>query len=89
LVIHVAELTSITDHFVICSAATNIQVKAITDGIRKGIVSKAWRIEGYEQLNWVLLDYVDVVVHIFKSSEREYYQLERLWSDAQLTNYND
>ena len=82
-------MTSITDHFVICSAVTDIQVKAITDSIRKGTDSKPWRIEGYEQLNWVLLDYVDVVVHIFKSSEREYYQLERLWADAQLTEYSD
>ena len=82
-------MTSITDHFVICSAVTDIQVKAITDSIRKGTDSNPWRIEGYEQLNWVLLDYVDVVVHIFKSSEREYYQLERLWADAQLTEYND
>ena len=89
MAIHVAELTTITDHFVICSAATDIQVKAITDGIRKGTGTKPWRIEGYEQLNWVLLDYVDVVVHIFKSSEREYYQLEKLWADAQLTEYND
>ena len=64
-------------------------MKAITDGIHKGTDSKPWCIEGYEQLNWVLLDYVDVVVHIFKSSEREYYQLERLWADAQLTEYND
>ena len=82
-------MTSITDHFVICSADTDIQVKAITDSIRKGTDSKPWRIEGYEQLNWVLLDYVDVVVHIFKSSEREYYQLERLWADAQVTEYSD
>ena len=82
-------MTSITDHYVICSAVTDIQVKAITDSIRKGTDSKPWRIEGYEQLNWVLLDYVDVVVNIFKSSEREYYQLERLWADAQLTEYND
>jgi|TARA_Y100001949_G_C15769598_1_gene235811 ribosome-associated protein len=64
-------------------------VKAIADNIRKGTASKPWRIEGYEQLNWVLLDYVDVVVHIFKSIEREYYQLERLWADAELTEYND
>ena len=82
-------MTSITDHFVVCSAATDIQVKTITDSIRKGTDGKPWRIEGYEQLNWVLLDYIDVVVHIFKSSEREYYQLERLWADAQLTKYSD
>ena len=64
-------------------------MKAIADAILKGTAIKAWHIEGYQQLNWVLLDYVDVVVHIFKSSEREYYRLERLWADAQITEYHD
>ncbi|MAR76112.1 MAG: ribosome silencing factor [Candidatus Marinimicrobia bacterium] len=87
--IHVAKLTSISDYFVICSASTDVQVKAIADGIRKGTENKAWRIEGYEQLNWVLLDYIDVVVHIFRTSERQYYQIERLWADAKKIEYND
>ncbi|MEC8839191.1 MAG: ribosome silencing factor [Candidatus Neomarinimicrobiota bacterium] len=85
----VAELTSISDYFVICSASTDVQVKAIADGIRKGTETKAWRIEGYEQLNWVLLDYIDVIVHVFRTSEREYYQIERLWADAKTIEYND
>ena len=55
----------------------------------KGTENKAWRIEGYEQLNWVLLDYIDVVVHIFRTSERQYYQIERLWADAKRIEYND
>ena len=87
--IKVAELTSISDYFVICSASTDVQVKAIADGIRKGTETKAWRIEGYEQLNWVLLDYIDVIVHVFRTSEREYYQIERLWADAKTIEYND
>ena len=78
-----------TDHFVFCSADTDVQVKAIADSIRKGTDHKPWRIEGYEQLNWVLLDYVDVVVHIFKTHAREYYNLESLWTDAPLTKYKD
>ena len=89
LSIDVKKLTSITDQFVICSADTNIQVKAITDGIRKNTVHKPTRIEGYEQLNWVLLDYIDVIVHIFKTTERNYYNLEKLWADAPKTEYND
>ena len=89
LSIDVQKLTSITDQFVICSADTNIQVKAITDGIRKNTVHKPTRIEGYEQLNWVLLDYIDVIVHIFKTTERNYYNLEKLWADAPKTEYND
>lgn len=82
-------ITSLTDFFIICSADTDIQVKAISDNIRKGTEHKPWRVEGYEQLNWVLLDYVDVVVHIFKTREREYYNLESLWADAPLTKYKD
>ena len=89
LSIDVKKLTSITDQFVICSADTNIQVKAIADGIRKNTAHKPTRIEGYEQLNWVLLDYIDVIVHIFKTTERNYYNLEKLWADAPKTEYND
>lgn len=89
LSIDVHELTSITDHFVICSADTDIQVKAIADGIRKNTNHKPTRIEGYEQLNWVLLDYIDVIVHIFKTTERNYYNIEKLWADAPITEYND
>ncbi|MDG2265979.1 MAG: ribosome silencing factor [Candidatus Marinimicrobia bacterium] len=89
IAIDVGELTSISDYFVICSASTDVQVKAIADGIRKGTETKAWRIEGYEQLNWILLDYIDVIVHVFRTSERDYYQIERLWADAKRIEYND
>ncbi len=89
LSIDVQEITSITDHFVICSADTDVQVKAITDGIRKNTMHKPTRIEGYQQLNWVLLDYIDIIVHIFKTTERNYYNIERLWADAPKTEYND
>ena len=80
--IDVREFTSLTDYFIICSADTDIQVKAITDAIRKGTPHKPWKMEGYEQRYWVLLDYVDVVIHIFRTSERDYYSLDKLWSDA-------
>ncbi len=89
LTIDVRGLTSITDYFVICSADTEVQVKAIADAIRKGTPHKPWRLEGLEHLHWVLLDYIDVVVHIFKTSERNYYQLERLWSDAPIREIVD
>ena len=82
-------LTSITDHFIICSADTDIQTKAIADNIRKNTSHKPIRIEGYEKMNWIILDYFDVVVHIFKTSEREYYNLENLWGDAKITNYDN
>jgi len=67
--LNVSGITSMTDHFIFCSADTDVQVKAIADSIRKGTGHKPWRMEGYEQLNWVLLDYIDVVVHIFKTND--------------------
>tara|TARA_B100000131_G_C17791662_1_gene481620 strand:+ start:266 stop:625 length:360 start_codon:yes stop_codon:yes gene_type:complete len=82
-------ITSIADHFVICSADTDIQTKAIADNIRKNTPSKPLRIEGYEKMNWIILDYVDVVAHIFKTFEREYYNLEKLWGDAKITTYEE
>ena len=87
--INVEKLTSFTDQFIICSADTDIQVKAIADTIRKSTNHKPVRIEGYEQLNWVLLDYIDVIVHVFKTTERNYYNIEKLWGDAPKIAYND
>ena len=87
--LNVKKLTNITDEFVICSSDTNIQVKAIADSIRKNTDHKPVRIEGYEHLNWVLLDYIDVIVHVFKTSERNYYNIEKLWGDATIREFND
>ena len=87
--INVKKLTSFTDQFVICSADTDIQVKAIADSIKRSTNHKPVRVEGYEQLNWVLLDYIDVIVHVFKTTERNYYNIEKLWSDAPKIEYND
>jgi ribosome-associated protein len=89
LSIDVRGLTSMTDFFVICSAETNIQVKAIADTIRKGTTAKPWHIEGYEKQQWILLDYVDVVVHVFLNSVRDFYLLEKLWADAPVKEITD
>ena len=82
-------LSSITDHYLICSADTEPQVKAIADNIRRGTPDKPWHLEGYEKLKWVLLDYVDLVVHVFRSEERSYYNLEKLWADAPIMEFSD
>ena len=87
--LNVKKLTNITDEFVICSSDTNIQVKAIADSIRKNTDHKPVRIEGYEHLNWVLLDYIDVIVHVFKTSERNYYNIEKLWGDASIREFSE
>ena len=78
-------LATFADYFIICSADSDTQVKAIADEIDNELRDegiKYWHKEGYKGLNWVLIDYVDVVVHIFKKDAREFYKLEKLWGDA-------
>lgn len=84
-ILDLKNLTAIADYFVICSADSDTQVKAISDEISKKLGEqgiKTWHTEGYSTLNWVLMDYFDVVVHIFKNEARRYYNLEKLWGDA-------
>lgn len=91
-ILDLKELTSITDYFVICTGDSDTQIKAIADEIDKKLRDeniKVWHIEGYESLNWVLLDYVDVVVHIFRKETREFYNLEKLWGDAPVIDVVD
>jgi ribosome-associated protein len=86
-VLDLRKLADVTDYFLICSAEVELQARAIADNIienlkKKGI--KAWHAEGYQNSKWILLDYVDVVVHIFLNETREFYGLERLWGDAKV-----
>ena len=79
------ELEGVADHFLICSGHSEIQVKAIAEAIEERLLAdgvKPWHVEGREGRRWVLLDYVDFVVHVFHVRTREYYLLERLWGDA-------
>jgi len=77
---------SITDYFVICHGASRSQVDAISDSVlfevKKAVGALPVHKEGYENCEWILLDYFDVVVHIFQAEAREFYQLEKLWADA-------
>jgi ribosome-associated protein len=85
IIIDLKKLVTFTDYFVICSADSDTQVKAIADQVDKVLSEegiKCWHREGLKALNWVLMDYVDVVVHIFKKEAREFYNLEKLWGDA-------
>lgn len=80
------------DYFVICSANTATQVCAIADNIEEELAKDGVAFnhkEGYREGDWVLLDFGDVVVHIFRQEMREYYALEQLWGDAKLTAYED
>jgi ribosome-associated protein len=75
-----------TDYFVICSGRSDRQVKAIHDAIHEGMKNQHGvlpeRVEGLAQGHWVLMDYLDVVVHVFTPETREYYRLEQLWGEA-------
>ena len=82
LSINVRKVSSSADYFIICSAETGIQVSAIANAVRKGTPNKPWHVEGLNNQNWVLLDYIDVVLHVFKTQTREFYSLEKLWADA-------
>ena len=82
IVLDIRGISSFSDYFVICHGDSEPQVKAIADNIRKRTPNKPRYIEGYEKQNWVLIDYFDIVVHIFKSDSRQYYAIEKLWGDA-------
>jgi len=91
-ILDLRKITTMTDFFVICSGDSDTQVKAIADAVMEGMEKKgvrAWHNEGYTALNWVLLDYVDVVVHIFHKNTRNFYNLERLWGDAKFEYIED
>jgi len=80
---------TVCDYFIVCEGSSNTQVNAIVGSVQK-IVSKTlkdkpWHIEGTENAEWILMDYVNVVVHVFQKHIREYYDIESLWGDAKIT----
>ena len=81
---------TITDYFVICEGDSNVHVDAVSDSvedyIRENLSEKPYHIEGRENAQWILIDYVDVVVHVFQHSVRDFYSLESLWADAKRTD---
>ena len=92
VILDLKKLTSAADYFVICTADSDTQVRAIADAVRDGMEEsdeRVWHYEGYQALKWIVLDYVDVVAHIFYKEDRSFYNLERLWGDAKKTNVKD
>ncbi|MDQ3957377.1 MAG: ribosome silencing factor [Actinomycetota bacterium] len=93
VILDVSEQLVITDYFVICSGNTQRQVRTIGDEIQKRLLEtrglKPFRREGEREARWVLLDYVDFVVHVFHTDDRDYYDLERLWADARVVPFDD
>lgn len=86
-ILDLTEISILTDYFVICSGKTDTQVKAIARAVMDEVEEESelelLRKEGLDAARWVLLDYGDVIVHVFHKEEREFYELERLWGDAE------
>lgn len=80
---------TVCDYFIICNGTSNTQVNAIVGSIQKtvskAIHDKPWHVEGQDNAEWVLMDYVNVVVHVFQKQIREFYDIEGLWGDAKFT----
>nr|WP_297784678.1 ribosome silencing factor [uncultured Allomuricauda sp.] len=80
---------TVCDYFIICNGTSNTHVNAIVSSIQKkvskAIQDKPWHVEGSENAEWVLMDYVNVVVHVFQKHIREFYDIEGLWGDAKVT----
>lgn len=92
VLLDVRSLTSTADFFIVCSADSDTQVRAIADAVENGsedIGMPVWHTEGFQASTWIILDYVDVVVHVFHHEARSYYKLDRLWSDAKITSIED
>ena len=85
VVLDMREVTLITDYFLICHGTSNVHIRGLADAVVDALEEDELRplgVEGYQEARWILLDYGDVIVHIFAEEEREFYDLERLWSDA-------
>jgi ribosome-associated protein len=90
--IKVGDLTVLAHYFVLASGTSAAQVKALADEVDRKLSEKGLnpkRTEGYNGANWIVLDYIDVMIHIFHEETREFYDLERLWQDGEFLNVDD
>ena len=92
-VLDVSDLTTLAEYFVICHGNSDVQIKALADivedDVREKTSEKAWKKEGVNARSWMILDYVNIVVHIMSEEKREYYSIERMWNDAKITYIKD
>jgi ribosome-associated protein len=92
LLMDLRAVTDTADFFILCNGTSDMHVKILTEEVidtleEEGV--RPWHVEGYETRRWVLLDFVDTVVHIFRQEAREFYALERLWGDAECIPFED
>lgn len=91
-VIKVRDLTIISDYFIITSANNSTHVKSLVDELEHEMKKQGKtpeRVEGYQNANWIVLDYIDVLVHVFYQETREHYNLEKLWADGEKVDISD
>jgi len=91
-IIDVRELTSLTDFFILCTSESTPQTQAIMSHIYKELRQQGWRpnnLEDTKSLEWVVMDYFGIVIHIFNKENRDYYQFERLWGDAKIKRIDE
>ena len=91
-ILDLRKLSSVCDFFVICSASVEVHAKAVADWIIENLQKREidfWHNEGYQACRWILLDYVDVVIHVFIPEVREFYALEKLWGDAKIEELSE
>ncbi|MEO9884703.1 MAG: ribosome silencing factor [Balneola sp.] len=92
-ILDVSELTTLAEYFVICHGNSDVQVKALADVVEEDVLNKcsekSWRKEGGSVSSWIILDYVNIVVHVMNEEKRNYYDIERMWNDAKITHIKD
>lgn len=85
--------TAVADYFVICSGNSDTQIEAISESVEEQVKKvcdqRPWKREGQNQREWILIDYVDVVVHVFSKEKRKFYCLEELWGDARIQRFEE
>jgi ribosome-associated protein len=89
-VLDIKDISPIADYFIICSGNSSTQVKAIADEIEDKLTESGFPIshrEGYDTARWILLDFGDIIIHVFHNEDREFYDIERLWADAEVVNF--
>lgn len=88
-ILDVSDLTTLTDYFVICTGTSETQIKAIADSVedevREQTGEKAWKKEGLSARSWIILDFINIVVHVMTQEKRDFYSLEKMWNDAEVT----
>lgn len=93
VILDVHELTTLTDLFIVCHGTSDTQIRALSghvmEEVKKKLGEQVWQREGLESRKWIILDYVNVVVHIFSKEKREYYGIEKMWNDADITEITE